>query len=180
MYHGHVFGDLCNREVDNRLVIVGFWYCLTFNLLIMNLLAPIESIMTKEVFTLSPKATIADVSDLFASKRIHHIPVIDQDGALVGIVSKSDFLFFRRGYDKAMDKRIEDMRLNSYTVDFIMTKGMATVEPDTRINVVLEIFRENLFHAVPVTTAGKLVGIVTTYDIINQLAADTKAETVYA
>lgn len=145
----------------------------------MNLLAPIESIMTKEVLSLSPKATIADVSDMFASKRIHHIPIVDGDEGLVGIVSKSDFLFFRRGYDKALDKSVENMRLNSYTVDYIMTKGMATVEPDTRINVVLEIFRENLFHAVPVTQDDKLVGIVTTYDIINQLAADAKAETAY-
>lgn len=147
-------------------------------LLIMNLLAPVSDIMTKEVVSITPKDTIAKVGEIFSSKKIHHIPVVDKNG-LVGIVSKSDYLFFRRGYDKALDKKVEEMRLNSYTVDFIMTTGMAKVESDTRINVVLEIFKENLFHAVPVVDGDSLVGIVTTYDIINRLAEDSQAEATY-
>lgn len=146
----------------------------------MNLLAPVSSIMTRDLISLTPDATIAQAADIFAQKRIHHIPV-HKDNVLMGIVSKSDYLFFRRGYDKALDRDMEDLRLNSYKVEYIMTKGIATVESDTRINVVLEIFRENLFHAIPVIdAAGKLEGIVTTYDIINHLAQDAKAEMTYS
>ncbi|HQU60501.1 MAG TPA: CBS domain-containing protein, partial [Saprospiraceae bacterium] len=50
---------------------------------------------------------------------------------------------------------------------------LAKLNPNARINVALEIFMENRFHAVPVVEEnGELVGIVTTFDIIKALAAE--------
>ena len=55
-----------------------------------------------------------------------------------------------------------------------MTKGLAKLTPDQRINVALEIFMENRFHAIPVLdeASGELVGIITTFDIIKALATE--------
>ena len=50
-----------------------------------------------------------------------------------------------------------------------MTQGIATLEPNDRINVALQIFMENLFHAIPVVEDDEVVGILTTYDIIKAL-----------
>lgn len=146
---------------------------------IMNLFNPISEIMSTKLHTLSKDASIAEAGQLFKLNKIHHIP-IEEDGVLIGMVSKSDFLFFKRGFlNTQEDKHLEEIRLNNYEVSHIMTKGIATMEPDERINIALEIFKENIFHAIPITKDKKLIGIVTTYDIINHLAIDAQAYQAY-
>lgn len=145
----------------------------------MNLLRPVSDIMTTNLLTLSPSSSIAEAAKIFKAKRIHHIPVVEVD-ELVGIVSKSDFLFFQRGFlNTSGDNKLEEVRMNNYDVKQIMTTGIAKLEPTDRINVVLEIFKVNKFHALPVVDGKKLVGIVTTFDIINMLASDGEATSQY-
>lgn len=145
----------------------------------MNLLNPVSTIMTPNPISLNPASSISEASEIFSKKRIHHIPVVD-DGKLVGMVSKSDYLFFKRGFlDENVDEKIEEIRMNNYEVKHIMTKGIASMEPTERINVALEIFKENLFHAIPIVEEGRLVGILTTLDIIATLAKDNKAYAAY-
>lgn len=145
----------------------------------MNILSPVSEIMTRDVITLPPTASIAEAAAIFDKKRVHHIP-ITLVGELVGIVSKSDYLFFRRGFlDDRDDEKIEEIRQNNYQVSYIMTTGIAKLNPEDKINVALEIFKENIFHAIPVVEDEQLVGIVTTYDIINTLAVDKHAVAQY-
>jgi acetoin utilization protein AcuB len=145
----------------------------------MNLLDPISSIMTSNVISLQPNSSIAEAAEIFKQKRINHIPIVDND-QLLGIVSKSDYLFFRRGFlNDKNDERIEEIRISNYEVQDIMTQGIATIEPTEKINVALEIFKENLFHAIPIVENGKLKGIVTTFDIIFNLAESNGAVAEY-
>ncbi|MEM9548962.1 MAG: CBS domain-containing protein [Bacteroidota bacterium] len=145
----------------------------------MNLLSPISTIMSSDVITLKPSASIAEAADVFEKNKVHHIPIA-LDGELVGIVSMTDYLFFRRGFlDNRDDKKIEDIRMNNYEVSHIMTRGVATMESTDKINVALEIFKENILHAIPIVDNGRLVGIVTTHDIIAHLAADNVAYAEY-
>ena len=145
----------------------------------MNLLSPVSSIMTKELITLNPDDALQKVKDIFESERIHHIPIVE-DSKLSGLVSKSDYLFFCRTIDgKNVDRRLEKFRLSNYQVSDIMTKGIATLSPDDKINVALEIFKENIFHSIPVIDNNKVVGIVTPYDIIRTLSEDKQATNTY-
>lgn len=138
----------------------------------MDLLAPVSTIMSGDLISVGPEDTIKRVEQLFKEHRIHHLPVT-VDGALVGIVSKSDYLFFKRGFnDETTDNRIDDFRLKTRKVKDIMTKGIARLEPSDRIGVAVEVFKENLFHAIPVVENDKLVGMVTTFDIIRKLSED--------
>jgi len=136
--------------------------------------------MTTNLKVLSPESSISAAAKIFDENKIHHIPVVE-DGKLIGIISKSDYLFFRRGFlDQNIDKSLEDMRLHNYQVKYIMTKGMAKMNPEDRINVALEVFKENLFHAIPIIEEdGTLVGIVTPLDIIKHLANDKTATNEY-
>ena len=128
---------------------------------------------------MKPSASIADAAAIFNEHKIHHIPVTMGD-ELIGIVSMTDYLFFRRGFlDNSDDQKIEDIRMNNYQVSHIMTKGIATMEATDKINVALEIFKENILHAIPIVDDGKLVGIVTTHDIIAHLAKDNEAYAEY-
>lgn len=145
----------------------------------MNLLDPVSKIMTPNPICVNSKEPLSEIEKIFSTHRIHHLPVVD-DGKLVGIVSKSDFLFFRKGFSNDENEKLKDkIRLNNYTTGDIMTTGLAKMEPEEKINVALEVFKENIFHAIPIVEGDKIVGILTTYDIIKELAVNEGAKMEY-
>ena len=140
----------------------------------MNLLAPIATIMQTDLITISQEETLFAVGQLFDTYSIHHLPVVD-GRSLIGIVSKSDYLFFRQFKTIEEDKE----RLESHRAKEIMTTGLAKLEPTDRINVALKVFKENIFHALPIVEQGNLVGIVSTYDFIKHLDEDDAITETY-
>lgn len=142
----------------------------------MNLLAPISTIMTTDLVTVSEEDTIAQIGKLFKKYTIHHLPVVEGK-KLIGIVSKSDYLFFRRGYSE--ETALDEQRAAEHRVKEIMIKGLAKLEPTDKINVSLEIFKTNIFHAIPIVEGENLVGILTPLDIIRHLADDPSVTNEY-
>lgn len=139
----------------------------------MNLLTPVSKIMTSDLITASPQDSLQTVKEKFEAKRIHHIPVVEFR-KIVGIISKSDLLYFLKGIrldDKTTDFANE-ARMMHFTAADIMTSKLAKLEPNATIATALEVFKENLFHALPIVENDELVGILTTYDIISTLADD--------
>jgi len=138
----------------------------------MNIFAPISSIMTdhKHLITVDPEETLTKVKEIFDTHKFHHIPVV-HFREIVGIVSRSDFEYFMGGashYDE--DKFVNELRLERTLVSEIMVKRLGKVAPDDRINVALEVFLINRFHALPVVEDGDLVGILTPFDIMTALS----------
>ena len=122
--------------------------------------------MTTDLITVNPADKLTQVKEVFDNNNIHHIPVV-RFKELVGIISKSDFNYFLRGFSKNEEDRfINYARLRAYSAEDIMTTGLAKLASDERINVALEVFMTNRFHAIPIIDQGDLVGIVTTFDII--------------
>lgn len=146
----------------------------------MNLLAPVSDLMTKELVTISPEDHLSTVKTIFEENSFHHIPVVEA-GKLVGMISKSDFLLFSHIPDGDIySDFLESLRQKNYRVKDLMTTKLAKLEPADRVNVALEVFRVNRFHAVPVVENERVVGIITTFDIIDYLAEDQKAEMKYS
>jgi acetoin utilization protein AcuB len=128
--------------------------------------------MTRNLITISPEDTIKKVENIFNENHIHHLPV-EEGGKFVGIVSKSDYLYFKRGFNEInVEDKWDLFRLKSHKVAEIMTKKTAKMAPDDKINIAIEVFKENLFHAIPILDGERLVGIVTTMDIITHLSED--------
>jgi len=137
----------------------------------MNVMAPVSSIMSTKLYTVNPKDKLSVVKEVFDTNRIHHLPVVRYK-TIVGIISKTDLLYFLKGASHAdgYENMLNEARLHNYTAEEIMTTGMAKLSSKDRIAVAVEVFKENLFHAIPVVDNGELVGIVTTYDIISALS----------
>jgi len=135
--------------------------------------------MTHNPITIGAHESLAVAAKLFEGNRIHHLPVL-AEGRLVGMISKSDFLLFKRGFtNNENEKMEEEVRMNNYLAKDIMTTKLAKLEPEDKINVALEVFKENLFHAIPIIEGDRIVGIVTTYDIIKRLAIDNESHASY-
>lgn len=138
----------------------------------MNLLAPISSIMTRNIIAINPDDTLEMVKDIFEKHNIHHIPVV-RHNQLLGLISKHDYDQFHRGLSTNFEDRfVNNTLMRTHKAKEIMVEKLAKLESMDRINVALDIFSLNRFHALPVVDNGELVGIVTTHDIIKALAAE--------
>ena len=141
-----------------------------------SLRIPVAELMTRELLIVEPQDTLEKVRDIFQSNNVHHIPVVDEHGKLTGIISKSDFNRVNHIltlFDGEKYKEYNNMLYRSMTAAEIMTKQVATVSPDDALSLVADMFKENLFHAVPVVDRGILVGIVTTHDVISYCCSET-------
>ena len=135
----------------------------------MNIEAAISTLMTENLVTVAPLASLSEVKRLFEAKGIHHLPVVRYK-SIVGIISQTDLNHFisLTAKDRG-DHFIEAAKLRAWTVEEVMTKDLETVSPDEPIRKALELFAKNKFHAVPVVDGEELKGIVTTHDIINAI-----------
>ncbi len=130
----------------------------------------VAEVMTDKVIVVRPQDTMDVVQDIFRKNNIHHLPVVDR-GKVVGMISHSDYLKLLHGFTLFKTKKSDeynDAILRSLLVREVMTKQVATLGPDDTVELAAGFFRENLFHALPVVDEeGLLIGIVTTYDLLN-------------
>jgi CBS domain-containing protein len=125
---------------------------------------PVSHIMTKDLYTVSLNDSLKDAYELMKLKKIRHIPVVSGD-KLIGILSITDILRLSFGLEEDLDASVFSM----FTIEQVMKHNPKSVSPNDEIRDVAEILTKEEFHALPVTENEKLVGIVTTTDIIKYL-----------
>lgn len=130
---------------------------------------PVSAIMTKKVITLNNADNLETAELLFKKHRIRHIPVVSGE-EIIGMLSYTDLL--RISFADAVDddeESVETMVYNMFTIGQVMAKNLISVPSTATIKQVAEILADREFHAIPVVDDGRLVGIVTTTDLINYL-----------
>lgn len=123
----------------------------------MNMLTKISTLMTTDLVTIMHSTPLAEAKTLLETHGIHHLPVVDPTGKLIGMLSQSDFL-------KALD-----YDASAKTAGELMTTHLAKLEAGDDIRTAANVFSLNRFHALPVVEGDKLVGILTTLDLIRFL-----------
>ncbi len=143
----------------------------------------IRDIMNKnELITIRPNTSIGDLQHVLTENGISGVPVVNDSGELIGVVSQSDILrFIGRELDQnlnfysTLDKPHQfsgptlDHELRSRQVWEIMQTRLHTVSPIADIPTTARILRNHNIHRVLVVDGKKLVGIVTTFDLIRIL-----------
>ncbi len=130
---------------------------------------PVSKIMTSDVITLNYSNGLETAERLFKEHNIRHIPVVSGD-AIVGMLSYTDLL--RISFADAIDENetdVDTVVYEMFTIEQVMAKSLVSVTSNTTIKEVAEILSKKEFHALPVVDDNKLVGIVTTTDLINYL-----------
>lgn len=119
---------------------------------------PILQIMAKTVWTVALEDTAEKVEDLLNRRSLSAVPVVDENGGVFGIISSADMLHLHAA--KKNPKVIRAWELCTY-------KPIA-VSPTTSISEVAKLMIKNKIHHVPVTENGKLCGIVSALDFVEQ------------
>jgi CBS domain-containing protein len=136
----------------------------------MNIQAPVSSIMSTDLMVVQSDDKVVIVRDIMEINEIHHVPVVNFN-KIVGLISKSDLLHFLKGmnYNSYQDL-MNDVRLKNYIAEEIMTEDLECLQPEDSIEKAIELFQKNRFHAIPIVKDdNSLVGILTTFDIINMI-----------
>jgi len=126
-------------------------------------------IMRKELVTVIPDTSLVKAREIIAEKLIEHLLVVDRDGRLVGIVSDRDIKQAWASPATALSAHELNYLLKQVTVETIMVKKIITITPGTTVERAGLIMQENRISALPVMENQKLVGIITTTDVMGVL-----------
>jgi CBS domain-containing protein len=144
-----------------------------------------RDIMTTEILTVAPETSISELSKMLENRKIGGVPVVDQGGRLVGVITQSDLV--ERARDLELPPAINILDFHIYlqipshlfhkvekmlgtTVGDCMTANPVTVAPDTTIAKVAALMAKQNVHTLPVVEGAKLVGIIGKMDLIRAMA----------
>jgi acetoin utilization protein AcuB len=129
----------------------------------------ITEIMTQSVVTLSPEQSLRQAVELLLTHRIRHLPVVDGDSRLVGIVTDRDVKRATPSLLSGVDRKEYERVLEETRVAQFMTREPMAITPNTPLRTVVKIFVDSKVGALPVVHDGRLVGIVTEIDLLRVL-----------
>ncbi len=138
----------------------------------------VREVMSQAVVSVRPGASLPEVARLLVEHRISGLPVVDEDGAVLGVVSEADFLVKEQGPEavhrgplarflpgsKASRARLA--KLAATTAGEAMTSPAVTIEPSGSISEAAARMASGGINRLPVVDGGQLVGIVTRADLL--------------
>jgi CBS domain-containing protein len=135
----------------------------------------VKEIMSSSVKTVSPDTKLLEVASLMCLYRYSGLPVVDDDGMLIGIIAEKDLLhklfpsledlmegFARIDLDEMMGqyKNVLGMKVSD-----VMTRGVQTVPPDMHILRAATVMVRHRFRRIPVAQDGRVVGMLSLGDV---------------
>lgn len=127
-----------------------------------------DEIMTRDVIAVRADQTVAEAIEVLADRGFRHLPVLDDDDHVVGILSDRDVRAL--GVSTALDQRTREKleaRMRA-PVARLMSTGVATVRPETEVREIIDTMLEAAVGAVPVVDhdTDTLIGIVSYVDVL--------------
>jgi CBS domain-containing protein len=123
----------------------------------------LEEIMSTDLVTLAPSGTLAEARELMQAHRIHHIPVVDDSGDLVGLVTLTNVLAATDSVLRKTDNRIHASDIG---IRDVMVTEVATVERNASLRQAALFLEKHRIGCLPVVDDGKLCGIITETDFV--------------
>ena len=126
-------------------------------------------IMHTRLVTVAPDTSLRKAKEIIEEKRINHLLVVNKKGDLIGIVSDRDVRQSWASPATSLSVHELNYLLTQLTVEHIMVKKIITISPGTTIERAAYIMQKNRINALPVIEAEKLVGIITSTDVMDVL-----------
>lgn len=126
----------------------------------------VDEVMTRDVATLERNEKLLIADDVMRLGRIRHLPVVDSDGLLVGIVSQRDL--FHSGLLRALGygSHARHQALDGLVVKEAMKTEVVTIAPDASLTQAANIMLKEKIGCLVVVEAQKIVGILTESDFV--------------
>jgi CBS domain-containing protein len=143
-------------------------------------------VMVSNVIMVRPETSVREVADILLTNRISAVPVVNNTGKLVGIISEGDLI--RRAETDTHRRRswwlellagstplaAEYVKTHARKVGDVMTREVITASPDTPLRKIAELLEKNSIKRVPIVKNHKVVGIVSRANLVQALASRWK------
>lgn len=126
----------------------------------------VRDCMTPTPITISVTETLQGAMELMQMKHIRHLPVVDAQHRVLGLVTDRDLRRVAPSPLFARDGAKNESDMEQTTVERIMVRSPATTTPSAALKDVLRVFTEKKYGALPVLDGQRLVGIVTPIDLM--------------
>ena len=140
-----------------------------------------SDIMTTDVITVKKETPLAELAEILTKNHINGVPVVDDEGLLIGIICESDLIrrdkklhiptvvalfdaVFYLESSKKMEKEIQ--LISATTVEELFTRKVVTVDEKTPIDEIATLMTQEKFYTIPVMDGDRLVGVVGKGDVI--------------
>ena len=144
-----------------------------------------SDLMTRDVAAVHPETSLLEAVKLMAERRISGVPVVDDAGAIVGMLSEGDLVRWHEGYTDRQARWLDmladgfhlapaflqGIREQNRKVKTVMSAGVVSVSEDVPARDIAHLMYSRNIKRVPVVRDGKLVGIVARSDLVRALAA---------
>ena len=118
-----------------------------------------RDIMVKNVVSVKKDTPIFEAVQILVERNISGLPVVEDDMTLAGILSEKD----------VVDVFYESEKAENKTVNDYMTEPAVHFEENSAVVNICDFLNKNIFRRVPVTSDGKLVGIISVKDVLNSV-----------
>jgi len=145
-----------------------------------------QDIMTKNVISAAADTTIEQVTTLMMKNHVSAVPILDNGGSIIGLVSEGDLMRRVEGSDKTnkswwlslfsgpANTAQDFVEMRGRHARDIMTRNVETVSPETPVADIARLLEEKRIKRVPVVANGKMVGIVSRANLMQALAHTPK------
>jgi CBS domain-containing membrane protein len=123
----------------------------------------LDMIMTTDVFTVHPSDSIGTARELMQEHRIRHLPVVNEHGHLVGLLSQTDLF---AATDSFLRDKEDRMQVRVFPVSDIMVTDVATVSENASLKQAAMFIEKHRIGCLPIMRESKLVGIITDSDFV--------------
>jgi CBS domain-containing protein len=148
----------------------------------------VAELMNRDVQTVLPTTPLAEAIKILVDRQISGLPVVDQTGKLVGVISEADLMWREKGLDQPpyimfLDsviylqnpaKHDQDLhKVLGQTVGEVMTSHAISITADATIPTAARIMHDKKIHRLPVVDAeDRPIGIITQGDIVRSIATE--------
>jgi CBS domain-containing protein len=152
-------------------------------------MATVRDIMERDVPTVGPEADVESVIRLLRSHELQGVPVVNEGGRCIGIITEADLVLSEEGSDLHLPHYIElfggmvfleplkkfENRLQKAFASKardLMTEDPVTIDPDASVRDAARVIAREKHNRLPVVEHGRLVGVVTRIDVLDALASE--------
>jgi CBS domain-containing protein len=140
----------------------------------------VADVMNRDVVTVAPRTLRKDVARELVERRISGVPVVDDDGTVLGVVSEGDILVKEQGraggsslFERALDFNADSEKYRARDAADAMTTPAVTIRPTRSVSEAASLMIDRGVNRLPVVDPhGRLVGIVTRADLVRAFVRD--------
>jgi CBS domain-containing protein len=145
-----------------------------------------RDVMVAPVVTVKPSDSVMDVAKIFLERRISAVPVVEESGKIVGIISEGDLMhrseagterrrpWWLRVFVGEETLAVDYVKAHARKVADVMTRDVVTATPDTPLHEIASLLEKHSIKRVPIVSNGQLVGIVSRANLIQAVASARK------